>query len=87
MNPLGLNQPNSYARRYLLSQMSRGELFRLHLLGNVFRQYLPSLLIGNYAWSAFIAPDMDLDANEVLEFLKAFTEPGHIQHVGGSSSG
>jgi len=59
--------------------MNRSELFCLHLLGNVFRQYMPSLFIGNYTWYAFITPDMDLDGNEVLEFLKAFTESGHIQ--------
>jgi len=61
-NPLGLNPPNSYARRYFLDKIIRYELFHLHRLGNVFRQYMPSLLIGYYyyAWYTLLAPDMVL---------------------------
>jgi len=59
-NLLGLNPANLYAHRYLLDKFIRGELFHLLHLGNIFRQHMPSLLIGYYCydWYTLLAPDM-----------------------------
>lgn len=74
-DPLGSSRPNtnSNSRNFLLSQMSRGEVFRLNLIGNVFRLYMPSLLLGNYAWYAFIAPDVFVSADQLWELMRPFS--------------
>ena len=66
--------------------MSRGEVFRLHLIGNVFRQYMPSLLLGYYAWYAFVAPDVFVSADQLWELMRPFTPPADLD-IGGSCSG
>lgn len=82
-NPLG---PNTHARNYLLSQMSRGEIFRLHLVGNVLRQYMSSLSLGYYAWYAFVGPDMFVSADQLWELMRPFTPLADLD-TGGSCSG
>lgn len=66
--------------------MSRGEVFRLHLIGYVFRQYMPSLLLGYYAWYAFVAPDVFVSADQLWELMRPFTPPADLD-IGGSCSG
>lgn len=82
-NPLG---PNTHARNSLLSQMSRGEIFRLHLVGNVLRQYMSSLSLGYYAWYAFVGPDMFVSADQLWELMRPFTPLADLD-TGGSCSG
>lgn len=72
-NPLQLPQPNSYARREFLSQLSRGDIFRYHLLGNVFRQYLPTLLIGFHTWQFLVAPDLCMTTYEIFDLINPFS--------------
>lgn len=88
LDPLRFCQPNSFARRSMLAQISRGDLFHLHLIGIVFTQFLPSLLIGYYiiTTDAFFSSDMYLSTNELIDLLNIFTGPVD-QHIGGSSAG
>lgn len=72
-NPLRLPQPNAYARREFLSQLSRGDIFRYHLIGNVFRQYLPTLLIGFHTWHFLVAPDLCLTTYEIFDLINPFS--------------
>lgn len=84
-NPLGFNQPNSFAMRYMLSQIGRGELFHMHMIGNLFRQYLPSLLIGVYTWSALLASnELGITANDISDIISPLSSPGDLHHLGGS---
>lgn len=97
-NPLRLPQPNAYARRSFLSQLSRGDLFRYHLIGNIFKQYLPSLLIGIHTWYFLVAPYLCLTTNEIFYLINPFSSTSTLtltsagdqymdMDIGASSSG
>jgi len=95
-NPLRLPQPNAYARKSFLSQLSRGDLFRYHLIGNIFKQYLPSLLIGIHTWYFLVAPDLCLTTNDIFDLINplssistlTLTSAGdQYMDIGASSSG
>lgn len=47
---------------------------------------MPSLLLGYYAWYAFVAPDVFVSADQLWELMRPFTPPADLD-IGGSCSG
>lgn len=55
-----------------------GEFFHLHLIGILFKDHLPALLIGYYAWEACMSSDRLLfGRDEILDMLK----PLGFEHI------
>lgn len=95
-NPLRLAQPNVYAQREFISQLNHADIFRYHLIGNIFRHYLPTLLIGFHTWNILVASDLCLTTYEMYDLINpisststsTLTSAGVLDmDIGASSSG